>query len=456
MDSILIVDDEENYLVILKELLAEEHYEVVTASDAQKAIEIFKESDVDLVLADMKMPGIDGIQLLEMVRANNSDVPVILMTAYATVEKAVEAMKKGAFDYIIKPFKNEELKMTVGKAVDLYKLRREINKLRHEVNRRYEFCNIIGKSPPMTKLFELIERVATAKATVLITGATGTGKEMVAKAIHYNSPRKNLPFISVNCAGLPENLLESELFGHEKGSFTGASAMRKGRFELADSGSIFLDEVADIPVPLQTKLLRVLQEMEFERVGGTKTLKVDVRVIAATNRDIKREVELGNVREDLYYRLNVVHLHLPSLKERTEDIPLLVANFLKKYSSEVGKPEMKISPAALGRLYMSSWPGNVRQLEHVIERAVILSRGDEITEQDITPELEEPGSASIDVDRFIPLQVKLNDALEQIESKLIKRALACSGNVQAHAAAMLGITKSLLQYKMKKYNLSHD
>ncbi|MFH1146709.1 MAG: sigma-54 dependent transcriptional regulator, partial [Pseudomonadota bacterium] len=307
METILVVDDEENYLIVLRELLSEENYEVVTAEEASKAVEIFKQSDFDLVLTDMRMPNIDGITLLGMIRAINSDVPVIVMTAFATVEKAVEAMKKGAFDYLIKPFQNEELKLTIRKAIDLYHLRRENYKLRHEVSRRYQFGNIIGKSPAMLNIYDLIEKVAGTRATVLISGETGTGKEMIAKAIHYNSPRKDKPFISVNCAGLPETLLESELFGHEKGSFTGALAMRKGRFELADGGTIFLDEIGDTPVALQMKLLRVLQEMEFERVGGTKTLKIDVRIIAASNKDLRREVERGNLREDLYYRLNVVH-----------------------------------------------------------------------------------------------------------------------------------------------------
>ncbi|MEW5949537.1 MAG: sigma-54 dependent transcriptional regulator [Thermodesulfobacteriota bacterium] len=453
MESILIVDDEKNYLIVLKELLSEENYEVVTAENAPQALEIFKESDFDLVLTDMKMPNMDGIELLENIRSVNSEIPVIVMTAYATVEKAVKAMKKGAFDYVTKPFQNEELKITVRKAIDLYKLKRENLNLRHEVSRKYQFGNIIGKSPAMLKLYEMIEKVADTKATVLITGETGTGKELVAKAVHYNSPRKNNAFVSVNCAAIPETLLESELFGHEKGSFTGATAMRKGRFELADGGTIFLDEIAEMPTALQAKLLRALQEMEFERVGGTKTLKIDVRVIAASNRDLKKEAEAGAMREDLYYRLNVVHLRLPPLRERPDDIPLLTAHFLQKYSQELGKGGLEISPAAMRGLYTRSWPGNVRELEHVIERAVILASGREITPADMASESQESENIDLDIDRFIPMQVKLNEALEDVEAKMIKRALARAGNVQAHAAAMLGITKSLLQYKMKKYNI---
>jgi len=453
MESILIVDDEKNYLIVLKELLSEENYEVVTAENAPQALEIFKESDFDLVLTDMKMPNMDGIELLENIRAVNSEIPVIVMTAYATVEKAVKAMKKGAFDYVTKPFQNEELKITVRKAIDLYKLKRENLNLRHEVSRKYQFGNIIGKSPAMLKLYEMIEKVADTKATVLITGETGTGKELVAKAVHYNSPRKNNAFVSVNCAAIPETLLESELFGHEKGSFTGAIAMRKGRFELADGGTIFLDEIAEMPAALQAKLLRALQEMEFERVGGTKTLKIDVRVIAASNKDLKKEVETGNLREDLYYRLNVVRLHLPPLRERPGDIPLLAAHFLNKYGQAVGKSHLEILPAAMRQLYARSWPGNVRELEHVIERAVILASGHEITPADMASESQEAENIDLDIDRFIPMQVKLNEALEDVEAKMIKRALARAGNVQAHAAAMLGITKSLLQYKMKKYNI---
>ena len=453
MESILIVDDEKNYLVVLKELLSEENYEVITAENALQALEIFKESDLDLVLTDMRMPKIDGIELLENIRSINSEIPVIIMTAYATVEKAVKAMKKGAFDYVTKPFQNEELKITVRKAIDLYKLKRENLNLRHEVSRKYQFGNIIGKSPVMLKLYEMIEKVAGAKATVLITGETGTGKELVAKAVHYNSLRKNNAFISVNCAAIPETLLESELFGHEKGSFTGAIAMRKGRFELADGGTIFLDEIAEMPPSLQAKLLRALQEMEFERVGGTKTLKIDVRVIAASNKDLKKEVEAGTMREDLYYRLNVVPLHLPPLRERPDDIPLLAAHFLQKYSQELGKGGLEISPAVMRGLYTRSWPGNVRELEHVIERAVIMASGREITPADMASESQEAENIDLDIDRFIPMQVKLNEALEEVEAKMIKRALARAGNVQAHAAAMLGITKSLLQYKMKKYNI---
>ncbi|MEW6326379.1 MAG: sigma-54 dependent transcriptional regulator [Thermodesulfobacteriota bacterium] len=453
MESILIVDDEKNYLVVLRELLSEENYEVITAEDAPQALEIFKESDFDLVLTDMKMPNMDGIELLENIRSVNSEIPVIIMTAYATVEKAVEAMKKGAFDYVTKPFQNEELKITVRKAIDLYQLRRENLKLRQEVSRKYQFGNIIGKSPAMLNIYDMIEKVAATRATVLITGETGTGKELVAKAIHYNSPRKNSAFVSVNCAAIPETLLESELFGHEKGSFTGATAMRKGRFELADGGTIFLDEIAEMPPALQAKLLRALQEMEFERVGGTKTLKIDVRVIAASNKDLKKEVETGNLREDLYYRLNVVHLHLPPLRERPDDIALLAAYFLQKYSQELGKGGLEISPAAMRELYTRSWPGNVRELEHAIERAVILASGREITPADMASESQEAEDIRLDIDRFIPMQVKLNEALEEVEARMIKRALARAGNVQAHAAAMLGITKSLLQYKMKKYNI---
>lgn len=453
MESILIVDDEKNYLVVLKELLSEENYEVITAENALQALEIFKESDLDLVLTDMRMPKIDGIELLESIRSINNEIPVIIMTAYATVEKAVKAMKKGAFDYVTKPFQNEELKITVRKAIDLYKLKRENLNLRHEVSRKYQFGNIIGKSPVMLKLYEMIEKVAGTKATVLITGETGTGKELVAKAVHYNSPRKNNAFVSVNCAAIPETLLESELFGHEKGSFTGAIAMRKGRFELADGGTIFLDEIAEMPTALQAKLLRALQEMEFERVGGTKTLKIDVRVIAASNKDLKKEVEADTLREDLYYRLNVMHLRLPPLRERPDDIPLLAAHFLQKYSQELGKGGLEISPAVMRGLYTRYWPGNVRELEHVIERAVILASGREITPADMASESQEIENIDLDIDRFIPMQVKLNEALEEVEAKMIKRALARAGNVQAHAAAMLGITKSLLQYKMKKYNI---
>jgi two-component system NtrC family response regulator len=390
MGNILIVDDEKNYLLVLEDLLIEEGYQVYTADSARRGLEIVQERDLDAVMTDMKMPGMDGMTLLERIRAQNPDLPVIMMTAFGTMEKALEATKKGAFDYIFKPFKNEELKFAIRKAVDHHHLVCRNRYLTQELQERYQFSNIIGKSPVMQRIYELIEKVAPSKASVLITGESGTGKELIARAIHFNSPRRDLPFISVNCGALPETLLESELFGHERGAFSGAVSQRKGRFELAHEGTLFLDEISEMSFPLQVKLLRVLQEMEFERVGGSQTLKVDVRLVAASNRILKTEVAEGRFRSDLFYRLNVVHVQLPALRERRDDIPLLVNHFLGKFSREVGRPQLSMDAEAMRCLLDYSWPGNVRELENVIERSIILCAGDQIGARDFPSEIREP------------------------------------------------------------------
>jgi two-component system NtrC family response regulator len=389
MNTVLIVDDERNYLLVLSELLSEEGYEVVTAEGGLRGLECIEESDFDVVITDMKMPGMDGMEFLERVKLRLPDTPVVMMTAFGSVEKAVEAMRKGAFDYILKPFKNEELKLTIAKAIDHYHLVRQNRRMARELQGKYHFGNIIGKSAKMQRIFELIEKVAPTKATVLITGDSGTGKELIARAIHYNSPRNEQAFISVNCGALPENLLESELFGHEKGAFSGAVNQRKGRFELAHEGTLFLDEISEMSFPLQVKLLRILQEMEFERVGGSHTLKVDVRMVAASNRNLKEEAANGKFRSDLYYRLNVVHVHLPSLKERKDDLPLLVNHFVAKYAKEASRESIVMSSEAMGRILDYDWPGNVRELENAIERAIILSNGKEIEVKDLPNEVRE-------------------------------------------------------------------
>ncbi|HAY21783.1 MAG TPA: DNA-binding response regulator, partial [Desulfobacterales bacterium] len=347
MDTILVVDDEKNYLLVMETLLAGAGYEVFTADSGETALELTRRNDLDLVVTDMKMPRMSGIELLEQLKQVYPDLPVIMMTAYGTVEKAVEAMKKGAFDYILKPFKNEEILLTIAKALELRHLLTENRRLRHDLEQRHRFDNIVGNSKAMQSIFAVVEKVAQTRATVLISGESGTGKELIARAIHHRSPRNQGPFISVNCGALTETLLESELFGHEKGAFTHAVAMRKGRFELAEGGTLFLDEVAEMSPGLQVKLLRVLQEMEFERVGGSRTIRVDVRVVAASNRDLKEEVEAGRFREDLFYRLNVVHLHLPPLRQRQEDIPLLAAHFIRKYAQENLRDKTRITPEAL-------------------------------------------------------------------------------------------------------------
>jgi two-component system NtrC family response regulator len=453
METILIVDDERNYLVVLEALLSPEGYEIVTTDSGQEALRLFRGSDIDLVITDMKMPGMSGMELLEACKATNGDVPVIMMTAFGTIEMAVEAMKKNAFHYITKPFQNEQLKLTVKKALDNYRLVKENRLLNQALSERYKYGNIIGKSKPMLKVYDMIEKVAPSRASVLITGPSGTGKELIAKAIHYGSPRKDRPFVSINCGALAETLLESELFGHERGAFTGAVAMKKGRFELADGGTLFLDEVGEMPAALQVKLLRVLQEMEFERVGGTKTIKVDVRVLSASNRNMREYVSEGHFREDLFYRLNVIHIDVPPLRERLDDIPLLVRHFISKYKEDAGKGRVELSPEVWKQLYRYNWPGNVRELENVMERAVVLSRGETITLEDL-PEDFRGAETAFDVDRLVPANVPLQVALEKIEEALIRRALRASHHVQAHAAEMLGITKSNIQYKMKKYNIS--
>jgi two-component system NtrC family response regulator len=453
MESILIVDDEKNYLVVLEALLGAEGYEIVTADGAQAALRLLKEGDIDLVLTDMKMPGMGGMELLEETKRIKPEVPVIMMTAYGTIEMAVEAMKKRAYDYITKPFQNEELKLTVRKALENYRLIKQNRLLSEALSDRYKYGNIIGKSSAMLKIYDLVDKVAQSKASVLITGSSGTGKELIAKAIHYNSPRKDRPFISVNCGALTETLLESELFGHEKGAFTGAVALKKGRFELADEGTLFLDEVGEMPQSLQVKLLRVLQEMEFERVGGTKTIKVDVRVLSASNRNMKDDVANGIFREDLYYRLNVIHIEVPPLRERTEDIRLLVNHFIEKYRQEQGKDKIELSPEAWKVIYTYGWPGNVRELENAMERAVVLNSGSRVNSEDLPAEMSSE-KEELNIEGFIPLEAQLQDTLENLEEKLIRRALKTCDNVQSHAADLLGITKSLIQHKMKKYKIS--
>jgi len=452
MDTILIVDDEKNYLVVLEAMLASEGYEIVTTDNARDALHLVRNADLDLVLTDMKMPGMSGMALLEACKNIKPELPVIMMTAYGTIEMAVEAMKKKAYDYVTKPFQNVQLKLTIRKALDNYKLVKANRLLSEALSHRFKHGNIIGKSKSMLKIYDMIDKVAQSKASVLITGPSGTGKELIAKAIHYNSPRKERPFISINCGALTETLLESELFGHERGAFTGATAMKKGRFEVADGGTLFLDEVGDMPPSLQVKLLRVLQEMEFERVGGTRTIKVDVRVISASNRHIKDDVARGAFREDLFYRLNVIHLEVPPLGDRIDDIPLLVKHFIEKYR-EGDEGKIELSPEVWKAIYNHTWPGNVRELENVIERAVVLSSGRRITLEDLPDNLLEEKQGGVDLNRLVPLNLSLPEAMEQVEEKLIRRALLHSDHVQSRAAEMLGISRHVMHYKMKKFSL---
>jgi two-component system NtrC family response regulator len=454
METILIVDDEKNYLLVLSAVLEEEGYEVLTTTSGLEALEIQKSSDLDLVLTDMKMPGMDGIELLEQVKTRDPELPVIMMTAHGTVDKAVEAMQKGAYSYILKPFDNERLTLYVQKAIATFKVVKENRRLRTAVESQYQFGKIIGKSKAMRDVFEVIQKVAPSNATVLIEGESGTGKELVAKSIHFNSPRRDSAFVAVNCSALAENLLESELFGHERGAFTGAVSSKKGRFELAHGGTLFLDEIGELSANLQVKLLRVLQEKTFERVGGVRSIAVDIRVIAATNKILGQEMQAGRFREDLFYRLNVVHIAIPPLRDRQEDIRLLVNHFLQKYAAErkSAVPVRGLAQEVDRLFYDYSWPGNVRELENVIERVMILCPNEIITDNDLPRGFKSSLHNALHLDG-IPANAKLYETLEMVEKTMIQRALKMADNVQSHAAAILGIGKSGLNQKIKKYNL---
>jgi two-component system NtrC family response regulator len=454
METILIVDDEKNYLLVLSAVLEEEGYEVLTALSGLEALETQKSSDVDLVLTDMKMPGMDGIELLERIKAYDPDLPVIMMTAHGTVDKAVEAMQKGAYSYILKPFDNERLILYVKRAISVYQVVKENRRLRNAVESQYQFGKIIGKSKAMRDVFETIQKVAPSSATVLIEGESGTGKELVAKSIHFNSPRRDNPFVAVNCSALAEGLLESELFGHERGAFTGAVSSKKGRFELAHGGTLFLDEIGELSANLQVKLLRVLQEKAFERVGGVRSIAVDIRVIAATNKNLYLEMRAGRFREDLFYRLNVVHIVIPPLRDRREDLHLLVNHFLQKYADE-RKSAVPVRGIAqdVDRLFDEySWPGNVRELENVIERVMILCPNEIITGNDLPRGFRSSLDNALHLDG-IPAGAKLYETLEMVERAMIQRAMKMADNIQSHAAAILGIGKSGLNQKIKKYSL---
>jgi two-component system NtrC family response regulator len=454
METILIVDDEKNYPPILSAVLKEEGFETFTANSGKEALEVLENSDIDLVLTDMKMPVMDGIELLEKVKIKDPKLPVIMMTAHGTVEKAVEAMQKGAYNYILKPFDNERLVIYVDKALEMYRMVKENRVLRSAMESRFGFGNIIGKSAEMQEVFKTIRKVAPTTATVILEGENGTGKELVAKSIHFNSSRRDKAFIAVNCSALSESLLESELFGHEKGSFTGAAAMKKGRFELADGGTLFLDEIGDLSQNLQVKLLRVLQEKVFERVGGVKSISVDIRIIAATNKRLKEEVREGRFREDLFYRLNVLSIVLPPLRERIEDIRLLIDHFIKKYGDErrFEIPIVDVDPEVERLFYDYRWPGNVRELENVIERAIILCPREIITVSDLPKDFKDNVYDTHYLDA-IPVNAKLHETLNKIEKKMIERALQLTNNVQSNAAELLGIGRSGFNKKIRKHGI---
>ena len=450
---ILILDDEKNYLLVLEALLSDAGYAVTPINDPEMAVSYLEEAEVDVVITDMKMPKMSGLEVLQHVKRNSPSIPVLIMTAFGSIESAVEVMKYGAFDYITKPFANDDLLLSVHNAVELSRAHQQYRILQESLEERYSTHQIIGKSPAMRETLSIVDRVSASRSTVLITGESGTGKELVARAIHFSSPRKDEPFVAVNCMAFNAGVLESELFGHEKGSFTGAVAMRRGRFEQADRGTLFLDEIGELPSDLQVKLLRVLQERVFERVGGTEPVKVDIRIVAATNKDLAKMVEEGSFREDLFYRLNVVQIHIPPLRERREDIPLLVSHFIAQIASENGIPPKSFTQEAQNYLSGYEWPGNIRQLQNVIERCMGMIPRDVIDVEDLPPEIRDEESQFKSAVDLLPVELNLADTLDKIEAALIRRALVRSDFVQAHAADLLGISRSLMQYKLKKYNI---
>jgi two-component system, NtrC family, response regulator HydG len=446
--TVLVVDDEASHRMMLKAHLNEEGFEVVEASDGREAIDLANRNSYDLILMDMRMPILDGREALIGIKKINPSIPVIMMTAYGSIESAVEALKSGADDYLTKPLDMEELLLKVKKVLHYRQLEEENLLNKERLGERFDFSKIIGKSQPMKELFETLILVAPTDATVLLLGESGTGKEIVANAIHQNSPRKDKAYIKVNCAALPETLLESELFGHEKGAFTGAQFKKKGRFELADGGTLFLDEIGEMSPATQAKILRVLQEKEFETVGGTRTMTVDVRIIAATHKNLESEVQAGRFREDLFYRLNVVPVTIPPLRDREEDIPLLAEHFLQRYSRKNNRGLKNFEPLVLDALVRYPWPGNVRELENIVERMVIMSRGELILFQDLPPHLkskEEREEAPI---------AAVDPSLKDMEKELILKTLGKTGGNRTRAAHILGVTRKTLLNKIKEYGIA--
>ena len=445
--SILVVEDEAKLRRLLELQLADEGFSARTAPDAESALPLLSKDSFDLVVTDFKLPGMSGLEFLLAVKRFDAELPVIIMTAFGTVESAVEAMKSGASDFVLKPFSLAELVLVIRKELDARKLREENRNLREALGQRYQYSNIIAQGEKMQAVLALVERVAPTNATVLVGGESGVGKDMIARAIHEHSRRSAGPFIKINSTAIPETLLESELFGYEKGAFSGATSSKPGKFELADKGTLFLDEIGDVPPAIQVKLLRVLQEREFERLGGTKTLKVDVRLIAATNRDLRAALEEGTFREDLYYRLNVVAIDIPPLRDHKEDIPALAEFFLKKFARESGKPVQSITPAAVRALVDYHWPGNVRELQNVIERAVTLSTAAQLDVSDIHLDSVSRRTASADANsRSIPPGL----TLEQWEEEIIREALKQANGNKSQAARALGLSRNALRYRLSK------
>ncbi|HKT88668.1 MAG TPA: sigma-54 dependent transcriptional regulator [Candidatus Sulfotelmatobacter sp.] len=451
MAAILIVEDEAKMRRLLELNLGEDGFSTFSAEDAETGIKLLRENPIDLVLTDLKLPGMNGLEFLQAVKRQNAALPVVVMTAFGSVETAVEAMKAGASDYVLKPFSLTEMRMVIHKELDVRKLREENRSLREALGKRYSHPNIVARSPKMQEVLATVERVGPTNATVLLGGESGVGKDLIARAIHEKSRRVSGPFLKINSTAIPENLLESELFGFEKGAFTGAVASKPGKFELADKGTLFLDEIGDVPPATQVKLLRVLQEREFERLGGTKTVKVDVRLIAATNRDLREALEQGTFREDLYYRLNVVPIDIAPLRERKEDIPDLVNLFITRFAGDSGKVIEGITPQAMQSLVSYHWPGNVRELQNVIERACALSKGPTLEAADIHIDTR-PSKAGNGGTGFLPDGM----TLEQWEDEMVQEALRRANGNKSQAARLLGLSRNALRYRLSKIGIADE
>jgi len=454
VSRILVVEDENGMRTLLRIVLEKDGHQVFTASDGIAGLAVVTQEALDLVIADIRMPGLDGVGLLAAIRERGLDLPVIMITAYASSESAIQAMKHGAFDYLTKPFKMDEIKLVIQRALEMRQGSGE-SRLLAQVDEPV-LRGIIGRSAKMIDLYKLISRVALVDSTVMITGESGTGKELVARTIHYNSARSTKPFMAINCGALPEELLESELFGHVKGSFTGAIAHKVGLFEVASGGTVFLDEVAETSPRLQVKLLRFLQDRIFRRVGGTEDLEVDVRVMAATNRNLPQMVQAGTFREDLFYRLNVIPLEVPPLRERRDDIPLLANSILEVFAARANRPSMRIAPGAMATLMSHHWPGNVRELENVLERAVALAVGDEIDTDTLPSSVREPAAAAGRPDLDMAAGTNLDQVVAEVEERLLRQALEKAGWSQTRAAQLLGINFRSFRYRARKYGLDRE
>ena len=451
MATILIVEDEAKMRRLLELNLGEDGFKTVSAGDAETGLKLLASEPIDLVITDLKLPGVSGLELLQAVKQENAALPVVVMTAFGSVETAVDAMKAGASDYVLKPFSLSEMRMVVHKELDVSRLREENRSLREALGEKYSHPNVVAGSPKMQEVLATVERVAPTNSTVLLGGESGVGKDLIARVIHEKSRRASGPFVKINSTAIPENLLESELFGYERGAFTGATTSKPGKFELADKGTLFLDEIGDVPPATQVKLLRVLQEREFERLGGTRTIKVDVRLVAATNRDLRAALEDGTFREDLYYRLNVVPIDIPPLREHKEDISDLVHLFLRRFSRESGRQVAAVSGEAMNSLLNHHWPGNVRELQNIIERACALAKSDNLEADDI--HFDTPRSRTVSAgDSFLPEGM----TLDQWEDEVIREALKRANGNKSQAARLLGLSRNTLRYRLSKIGISDE